>query len=335
VMTAHLAVPAVTGDVPATFSALLLTQILRGDMGFKGIIVTDALDMGGIKNYSNGDAAVKAIQAGVDVLLMPGDPVGAINAVVNAVKQGRIPKSRIDEAVARVLAAKMKVGLAASRTVNVNAIPRLVNQPQANLRALEVAQEAVTLVKNDAHMVPVQAGSQACFAILREGGNSQQGVAMQPEISKRAPGRPQLLLDAGMSSGDLTRAIEQAGDCSAWYVAAFVSVAGYRGNVSLNGSYPELINMLLASGKPVMLMSLGNPYLLRSFPTVAGYLTTFSTVPPSEIAAIQALYGEVPIHGHLPVTIPELAKFGDGISFGVTAHVPTNAAAVFPSTHQN
>jgi len=333
VMTAHLTVPSIGGDVPATFSAPLLTQLLRGDLGFKGIIVTDALDMGGIKNYSSGEAAVKALQAGVDVLLMPGDPVAAINAVVAAVKQGRLPKSRVDEALNRVLAAKVKLGLVASRTVNVNAIPKLVNQPQTNQRALEVAQEAVTLVKNDSHLVPVQANSQVCFAILREGGNSQQGQAMQPEINKRAHGRPALLLDPGMSTGDLSRAITQAGTCDAWYVAAFVSVAGYRGNISLNGNYPTLMAELIATGKPVMLMSLGNPYLLRSFPAVSGYLTTFSTVPPSEVAAIQALYGEVAIHGRLPVTIPNLAKFGDGLSFGITAHVPTNASVAFPATH--
>ena len=323
VMTAHLVVPAVSGDVPATFSDALLTKILRGDMGFKGIIVSDALDMGGLKTYSAGDAAVKAIEAGVDVLLMPADPVAAINAVVAAVKDGSIPKSRIDQALERVLSAKVKLGLVATRTVNPSAIPKIVNQPETNARALEIAGEAVTLVKNDSHLVPVQPGSQACFALLREGATSQQGAAMQPEINRRAPGRPALLLDPGMSPADLTHAVEQAGNCDAWYVAAFVSVAGYRGNISLNGSYPALMDMLLASGKPVMLMSLGNPYLLRSFPKVAGYLTTFSTVPPSEVAAIKALYGQVAIRGHLPVTIPELAKFGEGISVPVSAASPT------------
>ena len=94
------------------------------------------------------------------------------------------------------------------------------------------------------------------------------------------------------------------------------------------------MSMLLASGKPVMLMSLGNPYLLRSFPAVAGYLTTFSTVPPSEVAAVQALYGEIAIQGRLPVTIPDLAKFGAGITLGITAHAPTSVSNVLPATQQ-
>jgi beta-N-acetylhexosaminidase len=80
--------------------------------------------------------------------------------------------------------------------------------------------------------------------------------------------------------------------------------------------------MLLTSGKPVMLLSLGNPYLLRSFPNVSGYLTTFSTVPPSEIAAVEALYGEIPIGGHMPISIPGLIKFGDGIAMAAVAAAP-------------
>ncbi len=315
VMTAHLAVPALgTGDLPATLSPMILTQLLRVDLGFRGLIVTDAMEMGGIaKGFTVGDAAVRAIQAGADVILMPSDPVAAIDAITGAVLQGRITRSRIDQSVERLLRAKMRVGLTGNRYVDTKAIPREVNQPASNKGALETAQKAVTLVKNDAQLVPIRGVGQGCFAMLREGAASQQGLAMQPELNRRAPGRPALMLDAGMSEADLNHAVDQAGNCDAWYVAAYVSVAGYRGNVALTGGFPALLTRLIGSGKPVLLMSLGNPYLLRSFPNVAGYLTTFSTVPPSEIAAVQALFGEIPIQGHLPVTIPNLAKFGDGI----------------------
>jgi beta-N-acetylhexosaminidase len=315
IMTAHLAVPALgTGDLPATLSPMILTQLLRIELGFKGLIVTDAMEMGGIaKGFTVGDAAVRAIQAGADVILMPSDPVAAIDAITAAVVQGRITKGRIDQSVERLLRAKLRVGLNATRYVDTKAIPREVNQPESNQRALEIAQKAVTVVKNDDQLLPVAAGRQVCFAMLREGAASQQGLAMQPELNRRAPGRPALMLDAGMSEADLDHAVDQAGACDAWYVAASVSVAGYRGNVALTGNFPALMTKLISSGKPVMLMSLGNPYLLRSFPNVSGYMTTFSTVPPSEIAAVEALYGEIPIQGHLPVTIPNLARFGDGI----------------------
>jgi beta-N-acetylhexosaminidase len=324
IMTAHLAVPALeTADLPATLSPAILTNLLRNELGFKGIVVTDALDMGGVaKGFSPGDAAVRAIEAGADVLLMPGDPVAAINAVVAAVKEGRISKKRLDDSLDRVLAAKLRVGLNVTRYVNTRTLLKAVNQPEPNRRAMEIAQHAVTLDKNDYHLLPIAPGSDACFAILREGPNSQEGAAILPQINKRAPGRPALMLDPSMSEADLDHAVEQAGTCSAWYVEAYVSVAGYRGNVSLGGNFPQLLAKLIGSGKPVMLVSLGNPYLLRSFPNVAGYMTTFSTVPPSEVAAVEALYGEIPIHGHMPITIPGLTKFGDGISTPATAAAP-------------
>ncbi len=321
IMTAHLAVPALgTGDLPATLSPQILTHLLRDDLKFKGIVVTDALDMGGVaKGYTTGDAAVRAIEAGADVLLMPTDPVAAIDAVVAAVKSGRISKERLDDSVNRLLAAKARLGLNAQRLVNVKAIPTLVNLPQSNARAQTIADAAVTLVKNDYQMLPIQPNAQPCFAILREGATSQQGQVMQPEIAKRAPGRPALLLSPALSDSELDAAITSAGNCEQWYVAAFVSVAGYRGSVSLGGNYPSLMAKLTASGKPVMLVSMGNPYLLRSFPNVAAYMTTFSTVPPSEISAVKALWGEIPIRGRLPVTIPNLAKFGDGMDVNATA----------------
>src|SRR5947209_5359808 len=102
----------------------------------------------------------------------------------------------------------------------------------------------------------------------------------------------------------------RGGFCDATVVAAFVSVAGYRGNVALTGTFSKLVDALIASGKPVTLVALGNPYLLRSFPKVSAYLTTYSTVAPAETAAVKALVGEIPIRGHLPITIPDIAKYG-------------------------
>jgi beta-N-acetylhexosaminidase len=109
-------------------------------------------------------------------------------------------------------------------------------------------------------------------------------------------------------------------------VAAFVSVAGGRGNVGLSPGFSKLIDTLVASGKPVTLVALGNPYLLRSFPKVAAYLATYSTVPPSEVAAVKALFGEIPIRGRLPITIPDVAKYGDGIQLPASAAPPPQAA---------
>src|SRR5439155_25312527 len=138
--------------------------------------VTDAREMGGVaKGYSNAEAAVRALEAGADVLLMPTDPEGAIRAVVAAVKKGRISAKRIDESVARVLAAKQAVGLDKSKLVDLEAIADVVNSPEAAARAQEIADHAVTLVKNDGGQVPLRNPANTCFLIMTEGRGTTQG----------------------------------------------------------------------------------------------------------------------------------------------------------------
>ena len=324
VMTAHISVPALdTGEAPATLSAEILTKLLREELRFQGLIVTDALDMGAIvKGFGPADASVKALEAGADVLLMPPDPEVAVNAIVAAVRHGRISQKRLDQSVARILAAKAKLGLDRSRLVDLEAIDDVVNSPEANERAQEVADRAVTLLRNEGQ-VPLREPAKACFLVLAESHYSNEGLAFAQEIHKRTPDALVLTLDSSLPDAAMDVAATRAGFCDATVVAAFVSVAAARGTTALAAGFPKLLDTLIASGKPVTLVALGNPYLLRNFPKVAAYLTTYSTVPPAEIAAVKALYGEMAIRGKLPVTIPDLAKYGDGIQLPATAAIPT------------
>ncbi len=116
-----------------------------------------------------------------------------------------------------------------------------------------------------------------------------------------------------MTKSDLDQASEKISHCTDIVVAAYVTVNAYRGNVALAGNYPDFLNSLIAGKAPVTLVSLGNPYLVRSFPNVSAYLTTYSPTPTSETAVAKALFGEISITGRLPVTIPGIAKYGDGI----------------------
>src|ERR1019366_1262741 len=168
IMTAHIAVPALApADVPATLSPAILTGLLRGELGFQGLVITDALEMGGIvKGFPAGDAAVRAIEAGADTLLMPADPEAAIRAVVAAVENGRIKRARIERSVVKILAAKEKVGLDRKRLVNVEALGDVINSPEANEKAQQVAERAVTLVRNEGGLVRLAAPERACFLAL-------------------------------------------------------------------------------------------------------------------------------------------------------------------------
>jgi beta-N-acetylhexosaminidase len=284
-------------------------------MGFKGIVVTDALEMGGIaKGFTVGDASVRALEAGADVLLMPSNPEAAINAVVAAVKSGRIKQKRLEESVMRVLVAKAHVGLAANRLVDVDDIHDVVSSPESMAVAQQISDKSVTLVKNDGGLVPLKAPATTAFFVLGESRTGVEGQAFASEMKKRTAAATVIQLDPTMSDADIQAAVARASDATEYVVAAFASVAAYRGDVALAGAFPVLIQQLIATKKPVVLLALGNPYLLRAFPDAAAYMTTYSSVPPSELSAVKALYGEIAISGKLPVTIPGLAKYGDGIT---------------------
>jgi len=315
VMTAHVAVPALAPpDLPATLSPAILTGLLRGELGFKGLIITDALDMGGIvKGFPAGDAAVRAIEAGADTLLMPADPEAAIRAVVAAVENGRIKRQRIRESVVRILAAKEKVGLDHKRLVDVEALGEVINSPEANQKAQQVAERAVTLVRNRDGLVPLTAPDRACFLALAESRDSNEGQIFSQEVRTRLAHATVTMLDPSLSRADVDAALARLTQCDAYVVAAFASVTAYQGSLGLGGELPHAMETLAGSSKPLVLVALGNPYLLRSFPAVAAYLATFSSVAPSEAAAVKALWGEIEIRGHLPVSIPGLAARGDGI----------------------
>jgi beta-N-acetylhexosaminidase len=316
VMTAHIAVPALDSpDLPATLSPAIMTGILRDEFKFQGLVVTDALEMGGVaKGYSNAEAAVRAIEAGADVLLMPPDPEGAIRAVVAAVRKGRLTAKRIDQSVTRVLAAKQIVGLDRSKLVDLEAIADVINSPEAAARAQEIADRAVTLVSNDGGVVPLRNAANACFVILAESRGSSEGQTIAQELQQRGAAGKILALDPAMPDPELEIAAQKAAACEQIVVMAFDSVAAYKGDLALPGGFPKLIDTLIDSGRPVTLVALGSPYLARSFPKVGGYLATYSPVATSETAAVKALFGEIDINGHLPVTIPGIADFGFGIS---------------------
>jgi beta-N-acetylhexosaminidase len=162
---------------------------------------------------------------------------------------------------------------------------------------------------------------------MTESRSSSEGQSFAQEIRKRAPKAQVVTWDPSMSRDDLDQAAGRLTNCDDYAVAAFASVGAYRGTVGmLGGELPHALEMLMATGKPVALIALGNPYVLRNFPTVTAYLATYSTVPPSEVAAVRALFGEINIRGKLPVTIPGQAQYGDGLQVQATHPVKISGA---------
>jgi beta-N-acetylhexosaminidase len=326
IMTAHMAVPAFEPEnVPATVSAKILTGLLRGQLNFHGIIVTDAMDMQGLASlYNTGESAVRSIEAGSDVLLMPRKAEDAINGVLAAIESGRLTRQRIDDSVIKVLSAKVKLGLGQGqrKLVNLEGIGDTVGSPEADDRAQAVADRAVTLVKDQKDQLPLRHPESTCLIAMTEGRRGQQGIRLVEEVRKRAPKMPVSVLDPGMSKADFDDVARTTADCGQILVAAYVTVSAYRGNVAMAGDYPDFLNGLIAGKVPVTLAALGNPYLVRNFPNVAAYMTTYSPTPTSEAALVKALFGEIAITGRLPVTIPGIAKYGDGLQIPAAHAAP-------------
>jgi beta-N-acetylhexosaminidase len=315
IMTAHLSVPALEPDeIPATVSSKVLAGVLREEMKFQNIIVTDAMDMQGLAQmFNQGEAAVRAIEAGADVLLMPLNPETVIRAVVSAVENGRLKRARIDESAMRVLEAKVRVGIMKKKFVDLDEISDVFDSQDDATQAQQASDRAVTLVRNEHDVLPLAASAQSCLVVVVERRTSAAGTRMIDSYRKFAPKSQISVVDASMNEAAMAAIAGDTSKCSAIVVAAFATVAANRGTVGLNGELTPFIAKLEEGPVPVAIVAMGNPYLLSAFPKTAAYLATFSSTPPSEVSAVKALFGEIPITGKMPVTIPGFAKYGDGI----------------------
>jgi beta-N-acetylhexosaminidase len=207
--------------------------------------------------------------------------------------------------------------------VDVESIGDVIDDPAVNERAQEIAERAVTLVRNGGDMLPLAAPDRACFVVMTENGYSTEGVTFSQEVRKRSPKATLISLDGAMTREQVDGLLQKLPGCAQYAVAAFAQVNAGTGAGGMSSELSRTIDSLIAAGKPLALVALGEPYMLRYYPKATAYLATFSTVPPSEIAAVKALWGEIAIRGHLPVTIPGEARYGEGIQLAAT-HASTN-----------
>ncbi|HLH39252.1 MAG TPA: glycoside hydrolase family 3 protein [Bryobacteraceae bacterium] len=308
IMTAHMAVPAIEPEeIPATASPKVLTGLLRNELGFNGLIVTDALDMLGFaRQFDSGDGSVRALEAGADVLLMPPDPEKAIHAVLRAIERGQLSRQRIDDSVMRILAAKVRAGVIQKKLVDVDEVSDALDSGDAGARVQQMSDRAMTLVRNDQTLVPLANPNQACLAVVVGARLSQYGQQMAAEFRHRAPNARVTFVDPSMPLAAMNDAFGDPSSCSAVVIAVF-STGG-----PLNGDVPRFVDKLTES--PSVLVAMGSPYVLGDFPRAQADLAAFSPTPPSEVSAVKALFGEIAIEGHLPVTIPGLGQYGGGIT---------------------
>ena len=320
VMTAHLAVPALdpTPGLPATLSAPIMTGVLREKMGFRGLIVTDALEMAGVTNsYSTEEASLRAILAGVDQLLLPPEPAKVIAYLAAAVRDGRIPAARIDASVRRILEAKAALGLHRQRFVRIGDLRRLV-APRAYLeQAAKTFESATTLVRNEDGAVPLAVAPEklAILSLSSDFGDYYAGQAFVSAMRARFPAAPAFYADGDTGSEALEEAFVQASGADTVVLALFSRLSDRKGSVDLEPRHVDLIRRLAAleDGPAVVAVSFGSPYFLRRIPEVDAYLCMYRNTPETQAIAARALAGEMDIAGRLPVSIPGLYPLGHGL----------------------
>jgi beta-N-acetylhexosaminidase len=323
VMSGHLAVAALEPEeIPSSVSKNILTGVLREQLGFKGLVVTDAMDMRGLSSrFTPAEAAVRALEAGVDVLLMPSRPDLAVQGVMDALASGRLSRERVRDSLVKILAAKVRLGLERERLTPVERLADSLDTPEFTASARQVAEKALTLLKNDGGVLPLRDPANACLLVLAENRLSLQGRQMIEVAMQRSPGLRAFWLDSQMARNEVLTLAAKTDSCSAVVVAAFVNAAGFRGGVALLGAFPELVETLTKSAPPVVLVAMGSPYLLRSFPAIKGAVASCSAALPAEAAVVRALWGEIGFEGRLPVSIPGFAELGAGLQ--VARRAPT------------
>jgi beta-glucosidase-like glycosyl hydrolase/CubicO group peptidase (beta-lactamase class C family) len=318
VMTGHLAVPALEPDpnVPATMSPKITTDLLRGEMGFEGLVVTDALTMGGVTvRYPPGEVAVRSILAGADVLLVSPVLDAALQAVREAVASGRIPMSRIDEAVTRVLRAKAKLGLNKSKLVDLDALARTFGRPEFDRAALDIADRGITLLRDDQHILPLDSTKPSRVLLVAVSGDNDPYPAgnLENEIRWRVDSLTSVRMDTRFVRADTIK-LPPPNTYDVAIAAIYVRVADSKGSIGLPDDEAAVVDRLLAAGKPVIVACFGSPYLAERFPSAKTWITAFSTVDVAQWAMGRALFGQVPVTGRLPVNVPGVAALGAGLN---------------------
>jgi len=348
VMTAHVTVPAIEPDPnrPASVSSNVITGLLKNQLGFKGLVVTDALDMGALTRVFSGtpaqisaSEAVAAIQAGNDMVIIPADLDGAYNGLLQAVKTGTLSEKRIDESVLKILRIKASVGLDRSRFVDLAEVSKEVAKPENVAIAQQVADRAITLVSDNNHLVPLKANAVASASaqaaqapanpsgvvavIFTDNARNNEGSRMFAyQLHQRVLDATVLYVDDANSSfiaPDVMTAVANAKSVIALAEAvpsARRTTQGQAGgSVALNQNAAQLLDNIMNSARDkTIVVAFGNPYIGTQIQNMGTYLCTFSNTPTSAIALAKALFGEISIQGRLPVTIPSVAQRSAGMS---------------------
>jgi beta-N-acetylhexosaminidase len=328
IMTAHISIPALdpTPDLPATLSRIIMTDVLRDELGFKGLLITDAFDMGGI--LSSGtfeEAATQSLLAGNDIVLLWSNPrfETVVPYLLNAVEEGRITQSHLNRSVRRNLEMKARLGIHENKYVPVEEISSKVATKEHLEKAREIYEKSVVLVKNEKELVPLGDEKIAVLSINDDEGHPDIGETFIKEMRSRGNIVSVWSADPANQVEDFPDALKEAQKADVIVIGLFARIMARRGSAGVvHDQFIKLVHDLADTTTPVLVVSFGSPYLISQFPEVDGYMICseptwefygYDKHRPGQVTAAKALFGESDITGKLAVTIPDLYPFGDGI----------------------
>jgi len=305
------------GTMPTTLSPIM-NGMLRNDLKFDGLIVTDAMSMSGLTLYfTQEEASVRALEAGADLLLKPADPDASLRGVRNAVKQGRLTEQRIEQSARKVLAAKYDLGLVQQRVTPLEAIDREVAGKRASELADDIAGDAITLVRNDAKLLPLNlASTTRVFNLAITNGDDRAFITSSfvGAMSRGGIKMETIVLDDRSSDADVAKAIDKAGRADTVIVSMYGRVrSGQARSVALPDPGTRALTELISRNARLVGISFGNPYILMGFPKLQTYIVAYGDMPSLQEESAQTLLGRSDFKGRLPISLPGLYPRGTGI----------------------
>jgi len=320
VMSAHIALPAIEGDTstPATLTARVMSGLLRDSLGFRGLAITDAMSMDGVgKGYGVEESSVLAVQAGADIILKPSDVPRAIDAIVKAVENGSIQATRIQQSVRRVLELKARSGVAFQRFTSLDALRDVVGAPAHRALAADIAQRAITLLRDSGNVLPIADRRTLVVQYVPET-ELRAGRVFAVALRSASPNVRIVKIGPSPSPGLLDSLEAMSRESERVVLAAYVRRIEGEGRPSLPVHIADWMNRVAAADSVgpstrVAMIAFGNPYLIRQVPSVGTYLVTFGVGDALESAAAQAVLGRAAIGGTIPVSLPGFFSRGDGL----------------------
>jgi beta-glucosidase-like glycosyl hydrolase len=326
VMVAHIEMPALdTRPIPATFSEPIVSGLLRQQMRFAGLIYTDAMNMDAVaKMGSSGENAVRAVQAGVDVVLDSPDTMDAFRGLKAAVDSGAISRSRLESSVRRVLTAKARMGLHRTRAVSLDTLPTVVGTRRHAAVARQVSERAVTLIKDDASQVPMKLPASSSVLYLsvldypRGWRIAAPSRAIIPALRARWPDLQSIEVSDATTPNELALIRAMAPRFDAIVAGVFVRASSGTNRLDLAPPVVSLLQELARSSarraRPLVSVFFGNPYVPMSLPDLPAVLLTYDFSDLAEESAVRAIAGEIPITGKLPIGLPGMFPVGHGLT---------------------